>query len=315
MREFAVHTLDVFTDRVFGGNPLAVLPDARGISDADMQRIARETNLSETVFVLPPEGAGDARVRIFTPGREVPFAGHPTVGTAVFLADAGLVDVPSDGTRTIVLEENVGPVAVDVRIENGRGVHGRLTAAVAPEEIAFDGSLAECAAMIGRPVADLEVRADGDGWNSLGGLLRDPSPCWASAGLEFFVVPVRDRAACAASRLDSETWRRVLPAGSPSTMVYVVAPGDGDTDLHVRMYAPDIGVPEDPATGSACAALGGWLGARLDPGVYEWSVAQGIEMGRPSRLDLEVRVGPDGVEAIRVGGAAVRVLDGTMRVP
>ena len=314
MREYDVHTLDVFTDRIFGGNPLAVFPDARGIDGATMQRIARELNLSETVFVLPPEAGGTARVRIFTPGREVPFAGHPTVGTAVFLAGEGAVDLGADGVHPVILEEAVGPVSVDVTVSGGEALSGRLTAAVAPSELPFEVARGEIAAMVGLTEEEIGFDPVAAG---LGDFADPELPIvFASAGLEFLMVPVQSLEAAQRSSLDTSVWSRLLPVGSPSRMVYVVAPGGADgVDLHVRMYAPDIGVPEDPATGSACAAMGGWLGARLRPGRSSWSVEQGVEMGRPSRLELQVEVGESGVDTIRVGGDAVRVTRGVMRVP
>ena len=315
--ELPFHTLDVFTDRTFGGNPLAVFPDAAGLSAELMQRIAREMNLSETVFLSPPETAdGARRVRIFTPAVEVPFAGHPTVGTAWFLAAAREIRLP-EGGGTVVLEENVGPVAVEVTMEERRPVRARLTAAVRPEHRTCPWSAAELASMlsltedqIGCPLRDLP------------GVRRDLEPELVSAGLPFVVVPVRDLEAARASRLDAAVWER-LTADAWSRMIYVVTTEASgvDVDLHVRMYAPDAGVPEDPATGSAAAALAAWLGARCEGGdeagtaTFRWTVEQGLEMGRPSRLEIEAEVEPEGVAAVRVGGRAVLVSRGAMSVP
>jgi trans-2,3-dihydro-3-hydroxyanthranilate isomerase len=307
---FDYHTLDVFTDRVFGGNPLAVFPDGAAVPDALMQPIARELNLSETVFILPPGSAdGTRRVRIFTPGREVPFAGHPTVGTAFFLVATGAVPA-GDGDRvTVVLEEGVGPVPVEVTLIEGRPVKARLTAAVAPSEARAGLEAADLARLLGLEHRDIGAELPGAGVRL--------EAAFASAGLPFLVVPVRDVAAVSRARLDTAAWRELLPEHAPSRMVYVVAPAEPDAEVHarVRMFAPDIGVPEDPATGSAAAALGGYLGRRAGDGEHGWELEQGVEMGRPARLTVEARVEGGRVTSIQVGGAAVLVGRGTLDVP
>lgn len=298
------HTLDVFTDRTFGGNPLGVFPDSAHLPTEVMQRIAGEMNLSETVFLGPPETeAGAARVRIFTPRVEVPFAGHPTVGTAIFLAGLG-ADRPSDGVATLVLEENVGPVPVDVRFEGGTPVFGRFTTAMLPEHRPSPHPPELLAAMAGLDPSD--VCPDG----------LDPE--MVSCGLPYHILPVTSVEAMRRATLDSTLWRRLL-GDSWAHHVYLVcmeAEGEG-VDVRVRMFAPGSGVPEDPATGSAAAALGGYL-SQIDGSEcasLAWTVEQGIEIGRPSLLYVEAdRVG--GVTtAVRVGGEAVAVSRGTMRVP
>lgn len=312
------HTLDVFTDRLFGGNPLAVFPEATGIPDALLGPIARELNLSETVFVYPPRSPGGTRrVRIFTPGGEVPFAGHPTVGAAWFLVASGAVSAPSDADAVeVVLEEEVGPVAVTVALRDGAPRSARLTTAAAHREWPFPAG-AEGAAAI------LELDPGDIGWAD-----GAHEPVFASAGLPFLIVPVRDAAALARAQLDEAARRTVLGAAPPATMVYLVAPapetdGPGESpalppaDLRTRMFAPEIGVPEDPATGSACAALGGYLGSRLGvaDGEALWRVDQGVEMGRPSRLELDVQVSGGGPVRVRVGGACVAVARAEIDLP
>lgn len=311
MREYPYYTLDVFTDRPFAGNPLAVFPHAEGLEGEAMQRIARELNLSETVFVLPPETpSGTRRVRIFTPGREVPFAGHPTVGTAFFLVAEGLVPLEGDEV-TVVLEEGVGPVPVKVTAREGRVTAAELTTAAAPREVPVPWSAPELGALVSLPAE--AVGMDGAALGVRGELL----PAFASAGLAFLVLPVRSLEHAEAAALDSGVWARLLPPGSESRMVYVVAPGGrGDgVDAHVRMFGPDVGVPEDPATGSAAAALGGYLGFRAPDGEHRWTLEQGLEMGRPSRLGLSVEVAGSVASRIRVGGAAVLMSRGLMRAP
>ena len=301
-RSLPFHVLDVFTDRVFGGNPLGVFPDAAGLDDALMQAIAREMNLSETVFLSPattPDGT--RRVRIFTPAVEVPFAGHPTVGTGWFLAATGAV--PAEGERvTVRLDENVGRVPVEVEMRGGAPAFARLTTAVLPEHAPVEATAEELARLLS--LEPEEIGAPG------------LEPESVSAGLPYTIVPVRDRETLARSRLDLPTWDRLL-ASTPAHHVYVVTPdADGEADYRVRMYAPGSGVPEDPATGSAAAAFAGYLGARADgDGVHTWRLVQGVEMGRPSRLEAEAEVRGGTVTRVRVGGRAVMVSRGTMEVP
>ena len=302
--ELPFHTLDVFTDRAFGGNPLAVFPETSGLGERAMQRIARETNLSETVFLSPPRTPeGTRAVRIFTPAMEVPFAGHPTVGTAFFLAASGALDLEGGDVR-VVLEEKVGPVVVEVRVEGGRPVSTRLTTAIPPEKRPALFPPEELARLLSLP----EGSVGGDGLE----------PEFVSFGLPFLVVPVRDLDAARRSRLDSAVWERLL-AGAWSQKVYVLSlesEGEG-VDAHVRMYAPGAGVPEDPATGSAAAALGAYLGERagVADGTLAWRVEQGIEMGRPSLLEVEADLEGGRVLRTRVGGRSVQVSRGTMTIP
>ncbi len=287
-------TLDVFTDRRFGGNPLAVVLDARGIDDTTMQAIAREFNYSETTFVLPPSDlAHAARVRIFTPGGELPFAGHPTVGTAFALASLGRI---ATGTRDIVFEEGIGPVPVSIE----RGADGAvnrctLTTAQQPTFIeAIDGT--EAAAMLG--------------------LTRDAvesSPEVWSCGVPFLIVPLAGIDHLSAAMLDLPRWRELLDRRSTQT-VYPVARA-GTNCLRVRMFAPGLGVPEDPATGSAAAALAGWLAGKFGAdGPHHWQILQGGEIGRPSTIALNFDQTGGVATRVRVGGGAVMLARGTLTV-
>jgi trans-2,3-dihydro-3-hydroxyanthranilate isomerase len=298
-------TADVFTDEPFGGNPLAVLPDARGLDDALMQKIAREFNLSETVFVLPPASPAHTRkVRIFTPTTEVPFAGHPTVGTALVLARLG--EVPLQGATTrIVLEEGAGPVPVTIAARDGHAAFAELSAPQPPELL--DGRPAALiASALSLTPSDLVVEQ---------GL-----PRVVSCGLPFLLVRLTDRQALARARLNRSVWERQL-AGSPAQHLFLFTAideaGAGGQAFQARMFAPGGGVDEDPATGSAAAALGGWLGAMspLADGTLRCTIAQGLEIGRPSRLEVEVDKRAGAVAAVRVGGAAVLVSEGTIEVP
>jgi trans-2,3-dihydro-3-hydroxyanthranilate isomerase len=302
MARFRFVTADVFTDHPFGGNPLAVLPDARGLATGQMQAIAREFNLSETVFVLPPENPAHARrLRIFTPKSEIPFAGHPTVGTAIVLAALG--EIPLAGETTpIVFEEGAGPVPVMIRSKGGRPVFAALEAPQAPE-IRPAAPPAAIAAAIGLDPADLEAGS---------GL-----PAAVSCGLPFTIARLCDLEALARARLDHAAWRSGL-GGSWADHLLLIADGrEEGVDLRARMFAPGAGVDEDPATGSAAAALGGWMGLRAGwgDGVHRLVVHQGVEMGRPSRLEVEVERRDGALVAVRVGGGAVVMMEGTIAVP
>lgn len=313
--DLSYHTLDVFTTRTFGGNPLGIFPDTAHLPSELMQRIALEMNLSETVFLGPPESdRGTARVRIFTPGREVPFAGHPTVGTAIFLAargarDAGdRLDAKGNGSMHLILEENVGPVPVDVRVEDGLPVFAMFTTAVLPEHRPSPHPVEDLAAMIGLDTAD--IGGDGPAGRAL-------EPEMVSCGLEYFVIPVRSIDAVGRAVLDVARWRTLL-ADAWAHHVYIVcmdADGEG-VDVRVRMFAPGSGVPEDPATGSAAAALGGYLSKAdgSETATLAWTVEQGIEIGRPSIIHVEADRADGATTAVRVGGSAVAVSEGTMRI-
>jgi trans-2,3-dihydro-3-hydroxyanthranilate isomerase len=296
-------TVDVFTDRRFGGNQLAVLTDARGLSTEQMLAVTREFNYSESTFVLPPEHDGETcRVRIFTPGGEVPFAGHPTVGTAFALTATGRVPLTGAETR-LVLGENVGPVPVLVRAEDGRPGFAQLSVAQLPREETPVASAAIIAEVLSLGADDL-----------LGG---DYAPRVGSCGLPFLLVPVRDRAAVARARVRLDVWEDTLRGSTGSEiMVFALDAEAPDADVHARVFVPGLSVPEDPATGSACAALGGYLAARTprDGGTLRWVVEQGLEMGRPSRLEVEADKADGRITAVRVGGRSVLVCEGEIEV-
>jgi trans-2,3-dihydro-3-hydroxyanthranilate isomerase len=296
-------TVDVFTSRRFTGNPLAVFPDARGLEPGEMQRISREFNLSETTFVLPPDDARHTRrVRIFTPSAELPFAGHPTVGTAFALAHLGEVSLTGERTD-IVLEEGVGPVPVTIFAKDGRPVASQLTAGRRPEVGPRPPGPHAIAAALSLDAGDL---------------IGSPyEPEAVSCGVPFLFVPLRDRAAVARARLSRPEWERVLGTyWATEIFFFAFDPELPGSDLHARMFAPRLGVPEDPATGAAVTALGGYLGTRdaREDGTLRWVVEQGFEMGRPSLLELEIDKRGGQVVRIRVGGPSVFVSEGAMEV-
>lgn len=301
------HTADVFTDHLHGGNPLAVVPDARGLTDEQMQAITREFNYSETVFVFPPrESTNTCRLRIFTPGKELPFAGHPTVGCAFVLASIGAVPLNGDEQR-IVLEEGVGPVHVSIRAHNGKPVFAQLTSAKLPE--------------IKDPPPPPEVLCEI--------LSLEPShivaddmlePEAVSCGVPYLFIPLKKPEMLSWVKIDSAKWEQALKDyWAPEMFVYSTDDWTGIFEgchVRARMFAPGLGIGEDPATGSACAALAGFLALRSDTrdGTLRWSVDQGVEMGRPSRLELEVDRKRGQLAAIRVGGSSVLVSSGTLFV-
>lgn len=296
---------DVFTDRPFGGNSLAVFPEGAGIAGATMQLVARELNLAETVFVLPPENPRHHfKLRIFTPTTELPFAGHPTVGAAFLLAADGHVALAGEETR-IVLEEGVGPVPVMIRAREGRPVFSQLSAARLPE---FDDAVPSRDALA--PVLGLRPEDLLDG---------EFAPQVVSCGLPFLFVPLRDREALRRARADSGRWATAL-AGCAAQEVYLFVrdAGGGDVDIHARMFAPRLGIAEDPATGSAAAALAGYFArrTRTEASDLHWTISQGVDMGRPSRLEVEAERGSDGaLTAVRVGGSSVWIGEGVMELP
>jgi trans-2,3-dihydro-3-hydroxyanthranilate isomerase len=297
---YTFYTADVFTDTLFGGNQLAILPDARGLSTEQMLAITREFNYSESTFVFPPDDPKHTRrVRIFTPGGEIPFAGHPTVGTAHVLAAIG--EIPLTGAETrIVLEENVGPVPVVIRARDGKPEFAQLSVAKLPEVSQPTVSRERLAAILSLEPNDI---LDGDF-----------APQMVSCGLPFLIVPVTDRKALARSRLRLEPWEESLQ-GTPSEMVMLFAadPERPGSDMRARMYGPAVSIVEDPATGSACACLAGYLAARTPrDGTLRWVVEQGFEMGRPSILETEADKKDGVITAVRVGGQTVLVSKGEL---
>jgi trans-2,3-dihydro-3-hydroxyanthranilate isomerase len=293
-------TVDVFTNRRFGGNQLAVFPDASAIAPELMQPIAREFNYSETTFVLPPtDPKHTARIRIFTPGGELQFAGHPTVGTAYVLASIGRIPLTKDLTR-IVFEEGVGPVPVAIRSSNNVPTFAQLSVAQLPVHTPAPATPDVLAAMLSLTAADLSPDMPAEA---------------VSCGTPFLFVPLRDRRAVAKARVNTQLWDATL-RGFITDKVFLFAldaelPG---SQVRARMFGPGSGIPEDPATGSASVGLGGYLAIR-DPrsdGTLTWRVEQGFEMGRPSILDVEVDKQSGKVTAARVGGESVLVCEGRM---
>lgn len=296
-------TCDVFTDRLFGGNQLAVFPDAREIAPELMAPIAKEFNYSETTFVLPPDDPSHtAKVRIFTPGGELQFAGHPTVGTAHVLATIGAVQLTGDETK-IVFEEGVGPVPVTIRSKNGKPEFAQLSVAQLPEVLPPPPSNEVLAAALSLSPDDV--------------LRGDMSPQTVSCGVPFLLIPLRNRDAVRRARVKLDAFEPALNDYVTSkVMIFAMEAEQAGHDIRARMFAPSIGVPEDPATGSAASCLSGYLAARDSrrDGTLRWVVEQGFEMGRPSILELEADKKAGAITAVRVGGKTVMVQEGTFTI-
>jgi trans-2,3-dihydro-3-hydroxyanthranilate isomerase len=290
---------DVFTEVRFGGNPLAVLPDAAGLSDGQMQQIAREFNFSETAFVLPPESGHTRRVRIFTPTQEVPFAGHPNIGTAFTLANSG--ELGDFGASTqVIFEEKAGLVAIALQRRAGGSIWCELEA---PEPLS-----------IGEPTPP-ELVAGAVSLSADDIVTRTHAPRTVSVGLPFTMAELVDRAALGRARIRWEGFDALVAAGIHPDIHLYVRSGDA-FDLRARLFAPLDGVPEDPATGSANCALAGLL-AHHDPAPdtsLRWRIAQGVEMGRPSVLDARAEKRAGRVIGTFIGGCAARVAEGLLEV-
>lgn len=301
MPAFSFYTADVFTSRRFGGNQLAVFPDAAGIPESELQPIAREFNFSETTFVLAAHDPRHTRrVRIFTPGGELPFAGHPTIGTAFVLASTGAIALTGDETR-IVLEEGVGPVPVLIRSSGGVPGFAQLSVAQLPRFGPPPPPAAELAKVLSLDAADI--------------LAAGLEPEAVSCGVPFLCVPVRDRATLGRVRVRGDEFTSLLASyWTQMVFVFCADPELAGSHYRARMFAPAIGVAEDPATGGACAAFGGYLAKRHgEPdALLSWVVEQGFEMGRPSLIELEVEKRGGAVAAVRVGGNSVLVTRGEL---
>ena len=297
--------LDVFTSRPLEGNPLAVVLDADGLDTVAMQRIARQFNLSETVFVRPAvHPAHSAEIRIFTPGRELPFAGHPTVGTAALLAEERFGDVETAIDAVVVLEERVGVVRAAVRLDPVRATYAEFDAPRLPRPLSVElPSKGEIAGALGLDATDIGF--------------ENHVPSAFEAGVPFAFLPLSGLDAVARARLDATTWRRVCGKfGALPVYLYCRETQNHDSTFHARMFDVDTGIGEDPATGSAAAAFAGvvWRFDTPTRGGHHHRIEQGFEMGRPSLIDLTLEVDGRELTAVRIGGAAVRVAEGTLDV-
>jgi trans-2,3-dihydro-3-hydroxyanthranilate isomerase len=292
---------DVFTDHAYAGNPLAVVFGADDIDDVTMQTIAGEFGLSETVFITEPKGRNaDYGLRIFTPVSELPFAGHPTIGATIALTlDSG---AGKDERRRFVLEETVGDITADGLCNGPRHGSARFMVPQLPRQAGdlpdFDG----IAAALGLKPGDLlDTPVNGGVW---------------SAGVPYALVPLRDPAVQARISVDQTVLSEVFGGDDP-VGVYTVAKASATehtTDWRVRMFAPHLGIAEDPATGSAAAAFAGLIAeqAGLGEGAHSVSLFQGLEMGRPSHIRLRLSIESGRLADLMIGGDAVKIAEGTL---
>ena len=295
-------TVDVFTGTQFVGNPLAVVLNAEGLSTAQMQAIAAEFNLAETTFVRPPQDAvHTAEVRIFTPRSEMPFAGHPNVGTAFVLARAGTCYGRPTNGGSVLFEEQAGLVPIDILRDGATVVGARLAS---PQPLSVGAAIAGelVASACGVSLADIES--------------ANHHPCIASCGAPFILAELKSRAALAAASPNGDVFRlEVTKHPAVSIMLYTQV-DEGDIDIRARMFAPHLNIPEDPATDSANVALIGLLAKlRSEPNLsLSKTIAQGVEMGRPSILRAEAEKNNGVVTATFIGGRCVPVMSGTIEL-
>ena len=294
--KYPFHLVDVFSSTPFGGNQLAILPDATGISTEGMQKIAREFNFPESSFVLPIDDLNTYRVRIFTPRAELNFAGHPTIGTACALVMKQRIQT-ADPIR-LILEENIGPVMVDVAQLN-RGYHGTLTLSGKIEAPTGAPAPADLAAVLSIEPAEVS------------------QSFFAGVGLPFCFAQLKSNEAVDRAAINRAAWTATLArAWSPNLFFFAGDLRDGGR-LYARMCAPALGVEEDPATGSACAALVGAMASKYDFGgtAYRLSIQQGVSMGRRSEIEAEARKSGAVVTSVSVGGATAYIASGEIEVP
>ena len=305
MKNLRYHLVDVFTDRPFGGNQLAVFTDAGGLSAGIMQAIAKELNLSETTFVLPPEDSrNDYRVRIFTPAVELPMAGHPTVGTAFVLAAERMIE--SSGPETAVnFEEGVGTIPVTVEWRDGSPAHIRMS-----QPLPVFGPRFVDAAGIAEMLS-VEPRA----------ILETQLPMEVvSCGVPFLFVPLKSLQDVRGVRFRRDVWERVLARFvAPHVFVFTRETETEGATVHCRMFAPALGISEDPATGGASGPLGSYLVRHkvIDAGgggSVECVSEQGFEMGRPSFIKIEIEQNGEGISRVRVGGQCYLMGEGRLFV-
>lgn len=293
--KYKYYTCDVFTDTRFGGNQLAVIPDAAGLTAEQMQNIAAEFNYSESTFVFPAEQGHTRKVRIFTPTMEVPFAGHPNVGTAFTLASIGELG-EIDGSIQVTFEEEAGLVPITIRKEANKPIWCELKA---PQPVSIGRMISTGKAAQALSLTPEEI------------VTTTHRPQVASVGLPFLIVELRDMAALARAQANIARFRELRGVGiNPYVHMYVRT--NDEFDVRARMFCPLDGMPEDPATGSANCALVGML-TTINPekdGKYSWHIAQGFEMGRPSILDARTEKQNGEVTGVWVAGSCVMVADG-----
>ena len=303
MRRLHYHRINVFTDHAFGGNPLAVFTNGRGVSTETMQAIAKEFNLAEMTFVVPPDDPRhDWRVRIFTPIKELPMAGHPTVGTAFVLAREHLIE-PAGGETTVTLEEGIGPIPVRIEFRDGSPFYAEMSQPLPT----FGPRLGDCRADVAEALSltiedlapDLPVEA-------------------VSCGVPILLVPLNSLDAARRARPRADVIERLLRGVAPTEVfVFTREVEHESSTVHSRFFAPFFGIPEDPATGAASGPLGAYLvhyGLVPRETVSEIVSEQGIEMGRPSVITVRIESHGNEITAVKVGGRCHFAGEGFMEV-
>lgn len=297
--KYRYYICDVFTDTRFGGNQLTVLPQATGLSKEQMQQITREFNFSETSFVFPAKSGHTRHVRIFTPAREIPFAGHPNVGTAFVLASIGdFSEIKS--SATVTFEEEAGLVSIAINESGGRIASCELTA---PQSLSLGKTVPLPLVANAISVDEKEI------------VIKTHGAQIASVGLPFIMVELRDRSVLERARINMSGFQAIGAQGVMPDVYFYTHASDG-FDIRARMFAPLSGVSEDPATGSANCALAGLL-AHYDKqpnGSFTWRIAQGVEMGRPSTLVARAEKKDGAVQTTRIGGPSVMVSEGVLHL-
>ncbi len=295
--------LDVFTHTPLAGNPLAVVQNAQDLSSGQMQKIAKEFNLSETVFVMPAkDNANTAQIRIFTSVYEMPFAGHPTIGTACYLAKKIYPDMHGDSTN-IVLEENIGVIECTVETADDGMINARFNTPGLPEESDCSERIQDYANALGLDPTDIGF--------------ANHVPSKMTLGVPYICVPIASRSALAKARPNLDRWEEAFGGHSHNdAYLYTSETDDPENDYCVRMFAPFGGAMEDPATGSAASVFSGVLAKfnGLADGQHIMNLEQGIDMGRPSLIQLGLSIESGQLNNVSIGGSAVLIAEGVLQI-
>ena len=293
--EYQFYVMDVFTDKKFEGNQLAAFPFAEGISDEKMQKIAREFNYSETIFITSTKEKNVRNVRIFTPASEVDFAGHPNIGAAMLLARIG--EYSDEKQIDIIFKEKVGDVPLRVYFDNSVPQNAELSTAKLPEK-GDSPSIENIAKAVSLDVSDI---------------ITTESPLSFSCGLPFLFIPITSLEKLKQATLNQETWQNhISQSWAPQLYLFTKETELSNSDFHARMFAPSLGISEDPATGSAAAALAGFISEYMEKndGTFSYVIEQGFEINRPSIIEMSFVQKNHKIESVKIRGNAVIFSDG-----
>ncbi len=296
------YTLDVFTETKLTGNPLGIISDAGGMTGEQMKAVAAELNLSETVFILPPEKPGhSAKIRIFTPVTEIAFAGHPTVGAAIHIAMKQVGEITQEQDCIVVLEEKIGSVRVGVKLFPNKAPFAEFDIPVKPEETIEDIDKDQLSLALGLTKSEIGF--------------ENHVPSAFYAGMDILFVPVADLGVMKQVKVNEQALALALGEDHKGVYLYCRETVKKRSSFHARMFAPALGISEDSATGGAAAAFAGVIKRFDQPvaGEHQYLIEQGFEMGRPSEIKLELVI-DQGLHAVRIGGAAVPILEGTIDI-